>query len=66
MSIKILGKKYFKTPIEKERDRLKNMDCEIAEKFEEHESEFGEDAYTERLQEKQIAVRKRLDEIGWS
>lgn len=70
MSIKILGKTYLKSKLEKERDKLKDMDFKISEKYEEYlEGHHQEDRYTEHLQEKQKKVRERLDEIvkqiGW-
>lgn len=69
MSIKILGKTYLKSKLEKERDKLKDIDFDIAEKFENYLVLHQEDRYTEFLQEKQKKVRERLDEIvkqiGW-
>lgn len=66
MSIKILGKKYLKTTLEKERDKLRQAYADIADEFDEYMKNHPEDAYTEHLQNKQMAISARLDDIGWS
>ena len=63
MSIKIFGKKLFKNKLEKERDLIKDKISEIADEYEEYESEHGETLYTEQLQIKQQKLFDRLDEL---
>lgn len=55
-----------KEALEKERIKLKDLDCKLADEFEKITSRHGECVETERLQERQKEIRDRLDIIGWN